>query len=101
MARLIYAEAALDQLERLADFLVESDRAAAASTIDLIAGAVSVVEEHPLIGRPVEGALRELVVSRGRTGYVVLYSFEAAHDTVLILAVRHQREAGYSDTQPP
>jgi hypothetical protein len=36
------------------------------------------------------------VISRGRTGYLALYSFEATHDVALILALRHQREAGYS-----
>ena len=39
--------------------------------------------------------MRELVISRGRSGYVALYSFEPVHDACLILAVRHQREAGY------
>jgi plasmid stabilization system protein ParE len=39
--------------------------------------------------------LRELVISRGRTGYVALYSFEEDQDAVLVLAIRHQREAGY------
>ena len=48
-----------------------------------------------LIGRPAEHGLRELVISRGRTGYIALYSFETAQDCILILAVRHQREAGY------
>lgn len=100
MARLIYAEAALQDLERLADFLVESDPAAAEATIDLIARAISMLEENPLVGRPVEAPLRELVISRGRTGYVALYSFEAAHDAVLVLAVRHQREAGYAEQAP-
>jgi plasmid stabilization system protein ParE len=48
-----------------------------------------------MIGRPVEEELRELVISRGNTGYVALYSFEEAQEAVLILAIRHQREAGY------
>jgi plasmid stabilization system protein ParE len=39
--------------------------------------------------------LRELVISRGRTGYVALYSLEEGQDAVLILTIRHQREAGY------
>ncbi|MDR3479759.1 MAG: type II toxin-antitoxin system RelE/ParE family toxin [Burkholderiaceae bacterium] len=38
--------------------------------------------------------LRELVISRGKTGYVALYSFEADQGAVLILAIRHRREAG-------
>lgn len=95
MARLIYSARALDELERVTDFLVDTDPAAAAVTADLIAEAVAILAHHPLIGRPAEHGLRGLVISRGRTGYVALYSFETAQDCVLILAVRHQREAGY------
>lgn len=95
MAQLIYAERALVDLERLTDFLLETDPLAAAETVGLIAEAVGVLKRHPLMGRPVEFELRELVISRGRTGYIALYSVEAAQDAVLILAIRHQREAGY------
>jgi plasmid stabilization system protein ParE len=95
LARLSYSGRALADLERLTDFLVEADPVAAAGTVDLIAEAVGLLARHPLIGRPVEYGLRELVISRGRTGYVALYSVEDEHDAVLILAIRHQREAGY------
>lgn len=97
MARLSYSARAFADLERLTDFLLETDPPATARTVDLIAEAVTILERHPLIGRPVADGLRELVVSCGRTGYVALYSHEPAHDAVLILAVRHQREAGYAD----
>ena len=95
MAKLSYSRRALADLERLTDFLADTDPAAAAETVHLIAEAVSLLARHPLIGRPVENGLRELVISRGRTGYLALYSVEPAHDAVLVLAVRHQREAGY------
>jgi plasmid stabilization system protein ParE len=48
-----------------------------------------------LIGRPVEGSLRELVISQGAAGYVALYRFLATEDRVNILTIRHQREAGF------
>lgn len=99
MARLIYSERAFADLDRLIDFLLASDPSSAAATIELVASAVSVLAEHPLIGRPAEGELRELVISRGHSGYVALYSFERAHDVVLVLALRHQREAGFVDNQ--
>lgn len=95
MAKLSYSERALTDLERLTDFLVEIDPSVAAETLGLIEEAVELLSRHPLIGRPVEYELRELVISRGRTGYVALYSFEEDQDAVLILAIRHQREAGY------
>lgn len=95
MAALSYSARALSDLERLTDFLLESDPAAAPATVELIQEAVSLLKRHPLVGRPVEADLRELVISRGRTGYVALYAFEPLHDAVLVLAIRHQREAGY------
>ncbi len=95
MARLIYTEQALADLERLTEFLLESDPAAALETVGLIEEAVLVLRRHPLIGRSVESEFRELVISRGRSGYVALYSREAVEETVLVLAIRHQREAGH------
>lgn len=95
MARLIYARGALADLDRLTDFLLKADPAMASETVDLIAEAVHVLENHPLIGRPVEQGLREIVISRGKSGYLALYSYESEQDTVLVLSVRHQREAGY------
>ena len=95
MAKLIYSERAFADIERLTDFLIETDPSAAAETVGLIEEAVELLRRHPLIGRPVEYGLRELIISRGRTGYVVLYSFEEDRDAVLVLAIRHQREAGY------
>lgn len=95
MARVVYAERALSDLGRLTDFLFQAEPAAALETVDLITEAVQVLENHPLIGRSAEHGLRELVISRGKSGYVALYSYELDHDTVLVLSVRHQREAGY------
>jgi addiction module RelE/StbE family toxin len=95
VARLIYSVQALSDLERLTMFLIDSEPAAAGDTVELIEEAVTLLRRHPLIGRPVEQALRELVISRGKTGYIALYSFEEEQDTVMVLALRHQREAGY------
>lgn len=95
MARVIYTERALSDLGRLTDFLLQTEPAAALETVDLIAEAVQVLENHPLIGRSTGQGLKELVISRGKSGYVALYSYEQPQDTVLVLSVRHQREAGY------
>ena len=102
MAQLIYSRQALSDLDRLTDFLLETDSAVALETTDLIAEAIQLLGNHPLVGRAAEQGMRELVISRGRTdsrgrtGYLALYSYEETHDTVLILAVRHQREAGFT-----
>lgn len=95
MARVIYAALGLADLDRLTDFLVQNDSSAALETVGLITEAMQVLENHPLIGRPAEQGLRELVISRGKSGYLALYSYELDQDAVLVLAIRHQREAGY------
>ncbi len=95
MAALIYSARSLADLERLFEFLAEKDPGAAARAAQAIREAVSILERHPLIGRPVEEGLRELVISHGRTGYMALYRHLLPDDVVLILALRHQREAGY------
>ncbi len=95
MARIVYSLKALIDLERLVDFLQNENPIEAVKTVKLITEAVQILENHPLIGRPVERGLKELVISRGKSGYLALYSFEPIQDTILVLAVRHQREAGY------
>jgi len=91
----IYAKQAFSDLGRRTDFLLQAEPAAVLETVDLITEAVEILENHPLIGRFAEQGLRELVISRGKSGYVALYSYEPEQGTVLVLSVRHQREAGY------
>jgi len=43
----------------------------------------------------VEGGKRELVIGRVSRGYLALYRYVPEADTVFLLAVRNQREAGY------
>jgi plasmid stabilization system protein ParE len=97
MASLAWDEHALEDVVRLADFLAIEDPASAEATFDLIEQAVSMLGTHPLVGRRVSGELRELVISRGRSGYIALYEYQAAYDRVIVRAIRHQREAGFED----
>ncbi|MDP2450594.1 MAG: type II toxin-antitoxin system RelE/ParE family toxin [Polaromonas sp.] len=95
MIELVYTEQALVDLERLSVFLVETDPQAAHDTAVLIFEALEILALHPEIGRKVHFGQRELVISRGRTGYLALYRFLPHIDRILILALRHQRESGY------
>lgn len=95
MTRFVYSPEAAHDLEQLVDFLLQRDAAAAINTIDIITDAVALLMQHPLIGRPAAHGLRELVISRGKTGYLALYEFDETHDLVIVLAVRHQREQDY------
>ena len=99
MAQVSYSRKALADLERLADFLVETSSSAASRTIGLISEAISLLGRHPYLGRAIDDGLYELVISRGRSGYVALYTVRQMDDTVLVLSIRHQREAGYLSYQ--
>ncbi|PHV05077.1 addiction module toxin RelE [Janthinobacterium sp. BJB412] len=94
MARISYSDQALADLERISDFLSEGGLDEL-ETLNLIDEAVTILGRHPMIGRQVESGLRELVISQGRTGYVALYTYEVQYDAILVLAIRHQREAGF------
>ena len=67
----------------------------AVQTVDITTDALNILEQHPRIGRPLESALRELVISRGKTGYLALYEYDEVADLVIVLAVRQQREQDY------
>lgn len=86
---ILYSDAALADLARL-----EEAAPGAELVIDQV---VMLLDDHPLIGRSVESGLRELVISRGKTGYVALYDHIAATGTIIVFAVRHQREVGYDE----
>ena len=95
MARVEITKRALADLERLFDFIAERDPRRAREQLLSVRRALELLAEHPLLGRDAEDGRRELVLSRGRHGYVAKYRWLPDDDVVLILAVRHQLEAGY------
>ena len=97
MARVEVTRRALADLERLFDFIAEHDPRRAREQLVSVRRALELLADHPLLGRDAEAGRRELVLSRGRHGYVAKYRWLPAEGVVLILAVRHQREAGYSE----
>jgi plasmid stabilization system protein ParE len=97
VTRLVFSPSALKDIERVAEFLMESDRLAASATAGVLRGGLKILEDHPLVGRPAELGYRELLISRGRTGYVALYKYDVARDAAIILAIRHPREGGFLD----
>jgi plasmid stabilization system protein ParE len=84
VAEVVYSARSLQDIESAFQYAVTA-----------IQSAVDNLRAHPLIGRRVEGEMRELVISYGRTGYVALYRFVVLQDEVRILALRHQREIGF------
>lgn len=96
MARVELAPEVADDIDRILDHLLIHKVADVASRVHDIIAAIDVPERNPLIGRPAQGQKRELIIGRGSRGYVALYRFVPEIDTVIVLALRSQREAGYA-----
>jgi plasmid stabilization system protein ParE len=81
---------------RLHDFLVSKSPDAAKRAVKAIRQGVKALGQHPEMGRPVDEmptGFREWVIEFGNAAYVALYHYDGKQ--IVILAVRHGREAGY------
>src|SRR3977135_2689315 len=97
MARVQITVRALADLERLFDFLAKHNPKLARERLLSVRRALELLADHPLLGRDAEDGRRELILLRGRDGYIAKYRWLPAEEIVLILAVGHHREAGYSE----
>ena len=95
MTRIELAPEVFDDFDRFFDHLAQYDRGSAPERIGAIVDAIQILGHSPQIGRPVQGGKRELVIGRAARGYVALYHYIEAMDTVFVLAVRSQREVGF------
>jgi len=95
VARIELAAQVADDFDRILDHLAQHEVAEAAARIDQIIQAINVLDSNPLLGRPARNDLRELIIGRQSRGYVALYRYVPEVDTVFVLAIRSQREAGY------
>ena len=89
---------ALAGLARVHAFLETADAGAAHRALETLTAATDILQEFPHAGRPaddLEPDYRELLIPFGVAGYAVVY--ELRGETVVILALKHQREAGYLD----
>jgi plasmid stabilization system protein ParE len=96
MPQVIFAPAALRDLQRLRKFLRQKNPAAAARAASAIVKGVLQLGLNPTIGRlsgEVDVDDRELPIAFGDTDYVARYRYVG--ETVIILAIRHQKEAGF------
>ena len=96
MPRLRWSQPALLDVARLHAFLAPKSRDAAKRAVKAIRQGVKALAKHPGIGRPLEEMpleFREWVIEFGSGAYVALYHYDGKQ--IVILAVRHGREAGY------
>jgi plasmid stabilization system protein ParE len=87
---------ALLDLNRIHQFLSTKNPRAANGAVSTVRDSIRSFHEHPELGRlfsDKSSTRRELLVPYARGGYAVLY--ELREEEIVILAIRHQLEAGY------
>lgn len=92
MARVKWRLEAVQDIDRLRDFLYSKDTKSAQQAIHVIYNAAKRLENSPEIGRPMldDTKRRELIIPFGAGAYIVRYVFE--NDNVYVLRIWHNRE---------
>ena len=96
MSRVIWTPAALLDVQRLYRFLAPKNIDAAKQAVKALRQGVKVLQLQAGIGRPIDDMpeeFREWIIDFGDSGYVARYRVDS--EVVVILAVRHQKQAGY------
>lgn len=96
MPRVIFAPTAIRDIERLRAFLRSKNPSAAKRAGEAIVQGVQGLGLHPHMGRLIDDLpeqYRDWPIDFGSSGYVARYRVD--DDAVTILAVRHQKEAGF------
>lgn len=96
MAKIELARDLNEDVDRILEHLAQHGVENGMARVNEVIQAISVLEHNPLIGRPVSDQLSELIIGRNATGYIALYRYVVTIDTVFVLAIRSQREAGYA-----
>ncbi|TJZ89940.1 type II toxin-antitoxin system RelE/ParE family toxin [Paracoccus gahaiensis] len=97
MSQLIWTPKALQGVQRCYRFLASQNPEAASRAVRAIREGMQIVAAQPGVGRPADKMapeFREWLIAFGDSGYVVLYQVDG--ELAVVLAVKHQREAGYS-----
>ena len=97
VAQVELAAEVLEDFDRIFEHFEKYQDSNAAARIEEIMQAIDVLAVNPLIGRPAASGKRELVIGRAPRGFLALYQYVDVIDTVFVLAVRSQREAGYEN----
>lgn len=95
MSQVVYSRNGLASLQRLYRFLADKNPDAAARAVRTIRGKIKILSRHPRSGRvdSEQPDYRELLIPFGSSGYVARYRLDGR--IVVILTIRHAREAGY------
>jgi hypothetical protein len=96
MTHIELAPGVVGDFDRIFDRLIQRKIKNPTLHIRDIIEAINALEYKPMIGHGANNTHRELVIGRRCHGSIVSYHYDMEEDTVFILAVSSQIEAGYT-----
>lgn len=96
MPHLIVTPFAVDDIQRCRRFLSDKSPAAVRHALKSIRDGLNMLKDMPEAGRPSRlPGYRELIIDYGDSGYIARYIYRPQTETIYVVAIWHQREAGY------
>lgn len=99
MTSLIWTPQALQDTQRLYQYLSIKNRDAAKRAVSIIRESMYILAKQPEVGRPIAEMpveFREWPINFGDSGYLALYYYDSDKQQAVILSVKHQKEIAYS-----
>jgi plasmid stabilization system protein ParE len=92
-----YTPNATHCIQRACDFYGTVDIELRRRALTTIVKALNMLADHPQMGRPCpeNPIFRERIIAFGGSHFLALYRIDETDGTVVILALRHERELGY------
>lgn len=102
MPQVVFTANATANLVVLVNFLKEKSPEAAVRAVTRIRQGLNLLSQQPQIGTPVPDHPhhRNLPIAFGASGYVARYRYEPGGKEVVVLAIRHARQAGFTGLEP-
>lgn len=94
MSQIIYTEEFMNDFELLYTFLKEKNSTSAQKLAKLLEEKLELLSSIPR-AFPFFGEYRLYLLEFGSSGYAILYNFDEEADLVILLRMKHQKEAGF------
>jgi plasmid stabilization system protein ParE len=106
MAKIVLSDEVIAKLLEIEAYYMERDENVAKRAVETVFSKLRKIADRPLTGRPQltfpelnSPELREAVIPFGDSGFLALYRIDRAEDSIVILALKHQREEGFGKVE--
>lgn len=92
MTKIVLMPQAKDDLEEIFNYLAQFSASDSAARIAELTDKLKLLEQTPLLGKPLPNNKRELLIGKRHQVYCVQYQFNQAHDIAYVSSIRSGRQ---------